>query len=962
MNQDTQPAESWASRLRQRPRKTSMPEYVLSTPVRKQSRRAKNGQSKGKEMDAMDMSQEGQLTDVNTSGYTVAPPSSDQQCQPEPMSVDDGSQQQNVGSSQATVFRKSVDDLDTPATDEAPGKHSRKGKAASKTGEEVTASDLVEGAITGSVPCNSHVQNDQNDNSDGLAEASSSSSSSTRRTRKRAKTTAEVEQQEAATTQTEPDPTNVNPQSRSRRSKGKGKATDQTTTFQLVPTSAHIAHLPPELINRILTYLSSGSHNMTSMGRLALTCRPLLTIVSSHRFWQDVASTAGLPAPNPRSKKRDTWMKVVVAQYWRICLECQGLAARRSVLMGATMGDGSHGHVCWRCFKALWRVYEEEEEGDSDGEEDAGRNQITKGRAMSEYRLTEDMISLLDCRYVRNPHYKSAAPMNLFKLADVISLAYFVHGGKEGLKRAKQAKIDQAQEKQRKAEERIQQHKDHIISLLAARNVPAAAADNHRFSRYIQSGEIYWGQSIEQWIEAEEKIQRRKDLIVSLLAARKLPATTADGDRFTKYIQNGEVPEGKSPQHLVEAEHQEAISNALKAQRREEFRKCIEVLGVPWPDHPENLKFAEEYATYGTDLDELVALEKAQYDREQIEKARRVEYVSRAEELGIFLGNGMNTLRASDRDSCHLKSYVATGTDLETHMERERLDRVRRGTQTSDQRRTELVQALQSRGLKLRDDSALCKQYIWHGYANGRTLEQVVNVMVEMDWYFRCSEYRATHSTLHSREEVEFLYQGGFGVTKQQSSERRKLIALQRWVRERVSRGVWWSPRNDVVKEGDRIRPPDTLWGPIEEILGQQFRNSVEQNLAAFLHFYSTTNATLGDGAQRTEPTVEQFSNWLDTAWRERSKSAAAISSSSTSSAAAALGPESPNPSDLTFSQVLRSLNPDIDRAIRRKIRMELAIASAVASSGSASAATSALDPAPANAFTSVSHDQCGSG
>ncbi|KAJ3082816.1 hypothetical protein HK102_001443 [Quaeritorhiza haematococci] len=497
--------------------------------------------------------------------------------------------------------------------------------------------------------------------------------------------------------------------------------------------------------------------------------------------------------------------------------------------------------------------------------------------------------------YVTNLHFRSAAPMNLSKLADVISLAYFVHGGKDGLKLAKQAKIDRAQERQRKAEERIQQRKDHIISLLAASNVPAVAADNHRFFRCIQTGELFSVESFDRFIEAEQRIQKRKDHIVSLLAARNLPATTADGDRFTKYIQNGEIPEGKSPEQLVEAEHQKAMLNALKAQRREEFRKCIELLGVPWPDHPENLKFAEKYATYGTDLDELVALEKAQYDREQIEKARR-------EELGIGPGPTLQLVRT-------WKPTWNGNVSTESAEEPKPL--------------TNAAPNLSKPYNPAASNSPMIPPYV-------RGTSGTVMLM----------------AVLWNKSLTSWLEWIAFGAEENAC------------VKARVSRGVWWPPRNDVVKEGDQTQPPETLWGPIEEMLGQELRNSVEQNIATFLNFYLQTNTNAVGGVQMTEPTVEQFSNWLDTAWHERSDSAAAVSSSSTSSAAVP-GPESPNPSDLTFSEVLRSLNPDIERAIRRKIRGELAIASAVAT-GSASAATSALDPAPANAFTSAS--QCGSG
>ena len=58
---------------------------------------------------------------------------------------------------------------------------------------------------------------------------------------------------------------------------------------------------------------------------------------------------------------------------------------------------------------------------------------ICSTRAKQEWRLTENDLYGLDCKRVRNPHYRSADPMRLFKLSDVVAESCAKHGGPEGL-------------------------------------------------------------------------------------------------------------------------------------------------------------------------------------------------------------------------------------------------------------------------------------------------------------------------------------------------------------------------------------------------------------------------------------------------------------------------------------------------------------------------------------------------
>jgi hypothetical protein len=64
---------------------------------------------------------------------------------------------------------------------------------------------------------------------------------------------------------------------------------------------------------------------------------------------------------------------------------------------------------------------------------DPAYQKITKTRALSEYLLTEAALCTVPYIVAKNPHYRSAAPMNLFLVADVERVAHAVHGSKEAL-------------------------------------------------------------------------------------------------------------------------------------------------------------------------------------------------------------------------------------------------------------------------------------------------------------------------------------------------------------------------------------------------------------------------------------------------------------------------------------------------------------------------------------------------
>lgn len=83
---------------------------------------------------------------------------------------------------------------------------------------------------------------------------------------------------------------------------------------------------------------------------------------------------------------------------------------------------------------------------------------ITVTRAKSQYHLNDGDLAGLRYSTAPNPHYRSAAPMKLYTLRDVVQRAYEKHGGAEGLAEA------DAASKRRK--ETIKQHRQDVGSVL----------------------------------------------------------------------------------------------------------------------------------------------------------------------------------------------------------------------------------------------------------------------------------------------------------------------------------------------------------------------------------------------------------------------------------------------------------------------------------------------------------------
>lgn len=91
-----------------------------------------------------------------------------------------------------------------------------------------------------------------------------------------------------------------------------------------------------------------------------------------------------------------------------------------------------------------------------------------------------------------------------------------------------------------------------------------------------------------------------------------------------------------------------------------------------------------------------------------------------------------------------------------------------------NQRRETLTKALSEHGLELRDDSYICQAYITNGYGiNGESLDMVVEIMREMDFLVRYTDY-ADMVRHPNRYDIAWY---------QDVHERAKQTAIEQWRR-----------------------------------------------------------------------------------------------------------------------------------------------------------------------------------
>lgn len=178
----------------------------------------------------------------------------------------------------------------------------------------------------------------------------------------------------------------------------------------------------------------------------------------------------------------------------------------------------------------------------------------------------------------------------------------------------------------------------------------------------------------------------------------------------------------------------------------------------------------EAFVSMGGDLEQLIRTIQAR-------EHRRTELEAALANVGL-----------SYRDDYDLIDYVNYGLKtLEQAVATEQAKERRRIEQ--QQRREELTARLNARGLQLRSDSVLCTGYIATGSGN---IDQIVTIMVEMDWYFRVTTY----------------------ATRYGYSEQKKQAAQKDFLESRLRHGNF---ATSFENDDENVRPPASLWAPLKQ-------------------------------------------------------------------------------------------------------------------------------------------------
>ncbi|KAI8149972.1 hypothetical protein BJV82DRAFT_677395 [Fennellomyces sp. T-0311] len=251
---------------------------------------------------------------------------------------------------------------------------------------------------------------------------------------------------------------------------------------------------------------------------------------------------------------------------------------------------------------------------------------------------------------------------------------------------------------------------------------------------------------------------------------------------------------------------------------RKILRLCLACRQTHYDAHPEpNEGQGRDYRVYGGEIGLLAELDHLV----ELEERRVSGHIQRRRMLEITLGSmGIEM----DENQTEERNFIlhgngrglneAVGQILERH--------------GRNARRELLENRLNQVGLRLRDNSRICHDYIRNGVGN---IDWVVTTMVEIDWFLRETVYRSLDDIADQVDEMgsgdESDSQGSEGEelfwqrtvrTNAESDEEQRTAALRDYIHQRLSERRW----NDVSTDEDTpSRPPQSLWQQIR-ILSRQ--------------------------------------------------------------------------------------------------------------------------------------------
>ncbi|KAI8577266.1 hypothetical protein K450DRAFT_253018 [Umbelopsis ramanniana AG] len=354
-------------------------------------------------------------------------------------------------------------------------------------------------------------------------------------------------------------------------------STGPETMQEVIPSLCQLDRLPAEIIFEIMTYLTP-----TTFLHLAYLCRRLYQVVCDAPIWETIWRTAGLKKPG---RKWKSYREVVLTEAGSICERCY----RKSKTFGSNSpikimdtDDDLMISLCCRCRCDYYGQHpepykEEQAEGPTQTERSV---RITKMRAKSEYRLTDDELEGISVNYARNPHYRSAAPMCLYDKKEIIQMARIVHGGDIGIEAAREATIKKGNAMIESRRRNKETRKTRLEERLAEANL-TNMVNHYACRQYIESSKGGDLESIVIILQAEAErlrlIQNRKaelDAEIATSGIQNVPPLCLIG--YHGYVNSGI---GSVVGVLSEARKQEVLAKKQQEVTRTKNVRRQELIG-----------------------------------------------------------------------------------------------------------------------------------------------------------------------------------------------------------------------------------------------------------------------------------------------------------------------------------------------------------------------------------------------
>lgn len=342
--------------------------------------------------------------------------------------------------------------------------------------------------------------------------------------------------------------------------------------------------------------------------------------------------------------------------------------------------------------EALETDTSEDEEDDDDDDDD---QRITKSRAKGEYGLSDGDLATLSYRTAPNPHYRSAAPMCLYKLCEVKRISR--------RKRAKKKKLASSK-KTKSLEKRKSQLKKKKIDV---RSIKSAALCEHIFGDFLCDIE-----------KPDTKITVLVKRYNAYHVLKKMPKI------FHKRFDLIRVFQGFKLKKRKKSAREQILEKLESARRRTALLGDILV-----KDRGIDLKLCQFLRE-----EDLNTFKKATVNCSRVHngissvieiKTREARLLKKKIDAVVVKANSMNI------DSTSLyraKSRMKQDWEhplLGVKATNDRLDEIKRTTPST--RQNELRSALGNAGLSLRSDSSFCKSFI-----NGTSLASMDEVVATM--------------------------------------------------------------------------------------------------------------------------------------------------------------------------------------------------------------------------------------